>query len=134
MAEAQDDTQVEYRIIAHLNTKAAQEAGKDKEESELSKNMNETISKAEAMLETGKYTKVEVMQKYFEPKTSRNIEMVLKSFEAGDKKPISTTTILAIGIICAFIAFGASYFIGKSMAPAPAQETHEAGDTHAEEE
>lgn len=124
MADAQEETQVEYRIIAHLNTKAAQEAGKDKEESELTKNMNKAISDAEAMLETGKYTKVEVMQKYFEPKTSRNIEMVLKSFEASDKKPISTTTILAIGIICAFIAFGASYFIGKSMAP-PAEEVSE---------
>lgn len=74
-------------------------------------NMKDAIKKAEGLHASGNYHKVEVKQKYIDPKNNRQIEMTLKMLEFRPKKPLGVGVILLFTLICGAAAFGLTVFL-----------------------
>lgn len=115
----EDDQSIEYSIVAFYHPKLKKDT-----ESELVDtitDMDAAFRQADKLSGSGDYYKVEVKKKYIEPKTGREIDMVLKVFEYRQKKPLSLGVILAMTLLAGGIAFGLAFYLGQSMKPQTAQ-------------
>lgn len=113
---AQDDSgDIEYSIVVYYDP-----AAKSEQESELfdkTTDMDAAFQKAEELIEDKQYYKVEIKKKYQEPKTGRELDMVLKVFEKGKRLRFELGIIgsLVLTIVCTVLAFSAAYFFGQMM-------------------
>lgn len=103
--QAQKDQGIEYTIYAVDMAKGSSGAVGTMTD------MAQAIEKAEEMIGSGAYLKVEIKQKYFDKKNGRNIDMTLKVFEAKKKFKINTAMIFVFAILCGGIAFAVTYFL-----------------------
>ncbi|MCD8496980.1 MAG: hypothetical protein LRZ85_02175 [Alphaproteobacteria bacterium] len=115
---------IEYSIYVHHHP--ASKKDRDWEMiGDTTTNMKEAMKKAEGLHASGNYHKVEIKQKYFDPKNNRQIDMTLKVLEGKAKKQMSLVTIILFTLVCGAAAFGATVFLvgGKAEAPASAKTT-----------
>lgn len=100
---------IEYTIY----TFQACEKGKEKwERQDPLYDMAEAVSKAEALFADPQYCKVEIKQKFTDPKKGRAVDMTFKTFERKVKRPLSTGVAIALCGIAGIIAFAVTYVIG----------------------
>lgn len=118
---AANEQSIEYSIYVHHLPKAK----KDKafELLETTTNMDEAMKKADELYASGEFKKVEVKQKYFDPKNNREIDMVLKTLELKIKKPLSLPVIILLAVACGAASFGLTVFLvgGKPAATEAAE-------------
>lgn len=111
----EDDQSIEYSIVAFYHPKL-----KKDEESELVNtitDMDAAFSEADKLSNKGDYYKVEVKKKYVEPKTGREVDMVLKVFEYRQKKPMPLFVIILLTFLAGGVAFALTFYFGQSMKP-----------------
>ena len=89
------------------------QASGESEKQDVKTEMTEALAAAEEMLKSGKYSKVEVRQKYFDKKKDRDIDVVLKVFEAKKKLEINAAMIFIFAVLCGGLAFAATYFLTR---------------------
>ena len=117
---ASEEQSIEYSICAYFHP--VDKKDKDFEVVMVGKDMKEIMKKAEALHGGGKYQKVEVRQKYFEPKSNRQIDMTLKVMNTRAKKPMSLVTVILITLACGAGAFGLTVFLVGGKPPAETAE------------
>jgi hypothetical protein len=111
---------IEYSIYVHHHP-ASQKTPESEMVGDTSTNMKEVMKKAEDLHASGKYHKVEIKQKYFDPKNNRKIDMTLKILEGRAKKPVSLLLIIFLAVSCGVGAFGLTlYLVGIKPVPAAA--------------
>ncbi|PJB68971.1 MAG: hypothetical protein CO093_11750 [Alphaproteobacteria bacterium CG_4_9_14_3_um_filter_47_13] len=76
--------------------------------------MKEAIAVAEELLASKKYLKIEVRQKYFDKKSNRDIDVVLKTFEGRKNFKINAVMIFIFALFCGIGTFAATYFLTRS--------------------
>lgn len=119
-AASSAEQSIEYSIYVHHHPAAKKSPGWEMVGE--TNNMKEAMNKAESLHASGNYHKVEIKQKYFDPKNNRKIDMTLKVLESRAKRQIGLVTILLFALICGAAAFGLTVFLvgGKPAAEAPA--------------
>lgn len=116
-AAAAAEQSIEYSIYVHHHP-ASKKSPSWEMVGATTTNMKEAVKKAEDLHASGQYHKVEIKQKYFDPKNNRKIDMTLKVLETRAKKPVSLLMILFLAISCGVGAFGFTLFLagGKTAA------------------
>lgn len=71
------------------------------------------IERAEGLYNSGSFCKVEVKQKYTDPKNNRVIDMTLKTYEIKKKRPISTIALTGMAAALGLITFLGAYYFGQ---------------------
>lgn len=114
--QAAAEQSIEYSVYIHHHPAAKKNP--DWEMVGATTNMKDAVKQAEELHASGEYRKVEVKQKYFDPKNNRQIDMVLKVLEHRPKKPLSLLAIIVFTIMCGAAAFGLTVFLvgGKPAA------------------
>lgn len=69
--------------------------------------------KAEALYDTGDFCKVEIKQKYVDPKNNRVIDMTLKTYESKVKRSIGHIALTGMAAALGLIAFLIAYYFGQ---------------------
>ncbi|MCD8562893.1 MAG: hypothetical protein LRY54_02315 [Alphaproteobacteria bacterium] len=101
---------IEYTIYVHHHPAAKKDKASEMV-GNATTNMKEVMQKAESLHASGQYHKVEIKQKYVDPKNNRKIDMTLKVLETKPKKPISLVTIILFTLVCGAAAFGLTVFL-----------------------
>lgn len=99
---------LEFRIYTQDQSGKA-----DKEPTATKTEMAEAFSAAEEMIQSGKYLKVEVKQKYFDKKKNRDVDMTLKVLHGKKKIEINATMIFVFAVLCGGLAFAVTYFLAR---------------------
>jgi hypothetical protein len=107
-ASAPDST-IEYSIHVFENKNSSgQSQG-------ISNDMQKTLADADRLVATGKYVRVDVRQKYFDKKTNRVVDGVLKSLTHKKKNPmIPLFLMMFLAILAGGGAFALAYFLTRS--------------------
>lgn len=107
-ASAAGDSVIEYSL--HLFEK---KDGPARAQSP-SNDMHKTLAEAEKLIASGKYVKIDVRQKYFDKKTNRVVDMVLKSLDYKKKSDFLPLMALALfAVLAGGGAFAATYFLTR---------------------
>jgi hypothetical protein len=69
--------------------------------------------KAESLYNSGTYSKVEVKQKYVDPKNQRVIDMTLKKYESKAKRSFGAVALTGMAAALGLIAFLIAYYFGQ---------------------
>lgn len=114
------DASIEYSIFTQAKGEGWQPQG-------VTNEMEKALANADKLIESGKYEKVEIKQKYFDKKANRLVEGTLKTLTY--KAPSGVLPI--IGLLLLAVAagggsFAAAYFLTREDAPA-AEAAAEAG-------
>ncbi len=104
---------IEYSIYTFNMPVSGQKNANEWEKQDTKTERSDAISTAEKLLSSGKYSKVEIKQKYFDKKKNRNIDMTLKTYEAKPKMEINAFMILVFAIVCGGLAFAVTYFLSQ---------------------
>lgn len=111
-AAKQTDAGIEYSILTVEKGGATGLGG-------MTNDMQKALTAAEKMLETGKYEKVEVRQKYFDKKTDRLVDMSLKTLVYKKKSGILPIIgLLVFAVLAGAGAFAGVYFLTREAPPA----------------
>lgn len=105
---------IEYTIYTFQKDAAKPKSAESWQKQETLSDMAQAMKKAEALYGSGKYCKVEIKQKYTDPKNNRVIDTTLKTYARKEKKSLSVaalTGLAAFGGICAFLL---TYFLGQN--------------------
>lgn len=132
-AKSAEEQVVEYSIFVTHKKNSKNGSGTEMV-GQPTNNMKDAVKQAEDLHASGEYAKVEVKQKYFDPKNNREINMSLKVLETKEKKPISLLMLILFTIFCGGAAFGLTVLIVGKPAPAEAESAEEhAEESHAED-
>lgn len=69
--------------------------------------------KAETLYGSGDFSKVEIKQKYTDPKNQRVIDISLKTYERKEKRSIGVVAMTTMAAACGVIAFVIAYYFGQ---------------------
>ena len=105
--------EIEYKIMTFAMPGAQKKSEIQWEEHETLSDMSAAMQKAQALIDGGKYHKVEVKKKFFDQKKNRSIDMSLQVLEAKIKKDFTIPLFLFLAIAAGAIAFVASFFLTK---------------------
>jgi hypothetical protein len=115
MANAKSsDASIEYSLFTQAKGEGWQPQG-------MTNEMEKALASADKLLESGKYEKVEIKQKYFDKKANRLVEGTLKTLTYT--KPSQLLPIIGLLILAVAAgggSFAAAYFLTRDAAPAAA--------------
>lgn len=77
--------------------------------------MTKAVEQAETLFATDEYCRVEIKQKYTDPKNNRCVDMTLKTYERKGMRISGTVMALGGAVACGVIAFIAAYIVGTKM-------------------
>lgn len=106
------DASIEYSIFTQAKGESWQPQG-------VTNEMEKALASADKFLESGKYEKVEIKQKYFDKKANRLVEGTLKTLTY--KKPSSILPVIGLLVLAVAAgggSFAAAYFLTRDSAPA----------------
>lgn len=112
-AAQQADSGIEYSVYTfEKGENSWQMAG-------MTNDMQKALASAEKMLESGKYEKIEVKQKYFDKKSNRVVDMSLKTMVYKKKSGILPLVgLVMLAVLAGGGAFAAAYFLTQDKSPA----------------
>lgn len=106
-ADTKTDQSIEYTVYTFDHD------AKRWQKHEMFDQMDRALQAAEKLFNSGKYQKVEVKQKYFEKRTSRNIDMSLKVFEGKVKRDFGLVAAILFAALCGAAAFAVTFFLSN---------------------
>ena len=77
--------------------------------------MTKAVEQAEKLFSTDQYCRVEIKQKYTDPKNNRCVDMTLKTYERKGVRISGTAIALGGAVACGVIAFVTAYLVGGNM-------------------
>ncbi len=75
--------------------------------------ISSAVEKAESLYNTGSYCKVEIKQKYVDPKNNRVIDATLKTYESKVKHSVGHVALTGMAAALGLIAFLVAYYFGQ---------------------
>ena len=106
------DAGIEYSIFT-------QEKGEGWQPQGVTNEMDKALASADKLLESGKYEKVEIKQKYFDKKANRLVEGTLKTLTySAPNGLLPIIGLLFLAIAAGGGSFAAAYFLTREPAPA----------------
>ena len=107
------DSSIEYTIYTFQRSKDKNTGPERWQKQDTVSDMNQAVQKAEAFFSSGDYCKVEIKQKYTDPKNNRVIDMTLKTLTHRKKMTFGTGMMVGMAAMCGFAAFAVTYFLGR---------------------
>lgn len=69
------------------------------------------LKQAEELYKTEQYHKVEIKQKYFDPRCNRNIDRTLRTLGQKNSQGVRAAAVVAFASVCGLAAFAVTYFL-----------------------
>ncbi|MBU0860113.1 MAG: hypothetical protein KJ667_09250 [Alphaproteobacteria bacterium] len=90
----------------------------------MTNDMQKALTSAEQLLDTGKYEKIEVKQKYFDKKTNRVVDMSLKVLVYKAKSSVLPLIgLVFLALLAGGGSFAAAYFLTQDKSAPTATES-----------
>ena len=102
---------IQYSIYIHYDSSLQMENRKGWEKTLTTSSIDEALDKAKILYDSGKYKKIEVKKKVFDPKNQRPIDFTLKIFEDNPRVTANVKPCIIIGVLCGLAAFIIAYAI-----------------------
>ena len=109
-----DSARTEYTIYTFQRGEGKDDGPERWQKQDTLDAMPAAIQKAEALYESGQYSRVEIKQKCTNPKNSRIMDTTLKTFETKEKKSFWSAATMTVAAACGGIAFALVYYLGQS--------------------
>lgn len=101
--------EIEYNLLTYpLDTKGK---AMPKKEASL-KDRDEAIKKAQTLIASTKYSKVEIKQAFVDPKNNRRVESVIETLDYKKGAPIGMILLVTGVVFAGMAAFGLSFILG----------------------
>ena len=106
------DANMEFTIYTFQRGEGKEKSLQRWHKLETHKSMNDAVSKADQLYATGKFSKIEIKQKYVDPKKGRVIDVTLKTYQTKEKATVGAGLLTLLAASCGLVAFVIAYYFG----------------------
>jgi hypothetical protein len=108
--ESSKAANIEYTVYTFQRDSAAK--GQERwQKQNATSDMAQAMQQAESLFASGNFCKVEIKQKYTDPKNNRVVDMTLKIFEGKVKRSLGAGAMAGLAALGGVLAFGVTYFL-----------------------
>jgi hypothetical protein len=112
-ASTRDSTAIEYTIYTFQRKEGENRGPERWHKQDTLRVLPDAMKKAETLYESGQYCKVEVKQKYTDPKSKQIIDMTLKIFQRRKKRSLWAVVAMILATAFSSIVFAVTYYLGQ---------------------
>lgn len=108
--ESSKAANIEYTVYTFQRDSGAKGQERWQKQNSTS-DMSQAMQQAESLFASGSFCKVEIKQKYTDPKNNRVVDMTLKIFEGKVKRSLGAGAMAGLAALGGVLAFGVTYFL-----------------------
>lgn len=101
----------EYTVYTYRRLASEQGTGQGWERRHITTDRLAAYRRAKELYESAEFRKVEIKQKFFDPRRARPKDRTLKIFGPGSVRVVNPVMEIAVALLCGFIGFSLSYVL-----------------------
>lgn len=108
--ESAKSANIEYTIYTFQQDSRAKNQERWQKQNSTA-DLTQAMAQAESLFSSGSYCKVEIKQKYTDPKNNRIVDTTLKIFERKKKRSLGAGMLAGLAAVGGVLAFAVTYFL-----------------------